>query len=746
MDGIEIYCVLIVGLMSIGLPILLQTITRIEDKYKVPSIADEFKKEPLYISFYWILVTCITLLLLYALNSIFIFDDPELAKYGLINIDIPLEKKVLTCFFILPCIALVILFFRLINLTFRYLDKEWLIRSLIQKDIDKQKDGNYYYFNALIRFYLVGTLSDEKICLESLRTRFYECFLNYRTRHPNKEEGYPVCFYELIDEVRDEILIRENKKLISIEYYVFSGIWLLGELKYNKIAEPTYNSLWQTLFFSIKYEKDEYVIFYWKNAFQYFQFAFSIDVENAQSMEEEKERFLEFNYALGGLLLRQERYNCLDQIFVHSNSIPSDYVLFPKTMTELFCRYFYFLGSPFPPSSLRNYSFPNTDIINLENEVSHWTCKYIACLFLRQYKLVKSYTYQHHVEVPTIPDSLEECKVWYAGIDQFKNQVKEMLNNRKALQNFKLDNYHTNKSYDSNHQIEPLNLFEQTKSALKNKIHEINRSAPLSKNRINQFRNKSKEIIAGLLDECKVLTITNNIDSEFDEYNFVGNEYPLSRFAFLENTGTYYANFDTFLASELIVPYFKQGLISIFTKYVKRRYLLSNEELSDGIKKLRLNQDYIVISFNAIDKNDEKILESKGIEIKYVDWNIYSVNKSCFIMKKCDLPSLEFTELLTALVSEYKLLPEDIATGLNNIYIKIVDYNNESGYDSVKEKVENSFLNDRINIDPDESVMEIIKYNAQFRFKKSIEITQILINTPFSQRGIPNRVEDIQPL
>ncbi len=52
-----------------------------------------------------------------------------------------------------------------------------------------------------------------------------------------------------------------------------------------------------------------------------------VSKENAQKRDTEREEFLEFHIALGGLLLYNQEYDLLKNILYYSNTQPPEYVL-----------------------------------------------------------------------------------------------------------------------------------------------------------------------------------------------------------------------------------------------------------------------------------------------------------------------------------------------------------------------------------------------------------------------------------
>ena len=112
--------------------------------------------------------------------------------------------------------------------------------------------------------------------------------------------------------------------------------------------------------------------------------------------KKKKNRFLEFNYTLGGLLLQQKKYDVLNYLFNYSSSSPPNYVLLPQSITDIFYWFKRFSGR----SNLRieeievYFKFPDLDNYGVSHKIKFWICSYICLLYLRQFSLHHYYVFQ----------------------------------------------------------------------------------------------------------------------------------------------------------------------------------------------------------------------------------------------------------------------------------------------------------------------------------------------------------------
>lgn len=235
-------------------------------------------------------------------------------------------------------------------------------------------------------------------------------------------------------------------KLRAIEHRAVSGIWLLGEdFEDIIISEETYGWLWRNIYNIC--DNPRLVKMFWANSSQYFDYRLQSvypdyssqdgnlimnNKEQVNKRNEERKRFLEFHYALGGLLLFRKQYKTLNYLFEYSQSQPPKYALLPETTTEIF-QWFEFYRNEFKhrtPIDAR-YDFPELDNLGNRRQVNFWICSYITVLFLRQYSLHQYYTYQNFTEQPNLPDEVLVLSSWLDSASFFERYLNDILSNKE---------------------------------------------------------------------------------------------------------------------------------------------------------------------------------------------------------------------------------------------------------------------------------------------------------------------------
>ena len=151
------------------------------------------------------------------------------------------------------------------------------------------------------------------------------------------------------------------------------------------------------------------------------------------------------------------------------------------------------------------------------------------------------------------------------------------------------------------------------------------------------------------------------------------------------------------------------------------------------------NSEIIIVGVN-IQYRVREILENSSFKdrIIHIPSTEYNSQDLLFVLRKDDLPAIEHKDLLDDEKEELKLVP------INNelkIYASVIDINKE----------ENKEIKDKWNLDnePDNLDLKIqiaLSFLSVIHWKDSREVIQINITSEFREQGIPNNINDIEPL
>lgn len=537
-------------------------------------------------------------------------------------------------------------------------------------------------------------------------------------------------------------------KLRAIEHRAVSGVWLLGEdFEDIAISEETYSWLWRNIYTIC--DNPRLVKMFWANSSQYFDYRLKsviadynfeqgkiVNQEQIDKRKEEQDRFLEFHYALGGLLLYRKQHKTLNYLFEYSQSQPPKYVLLPETTTEIFY-WFENFRNEFKhrtPIDLRYY-FPELDNLGNRRQVNYWICSYIAILFLRQYSLHQYYTYQNFTALPNLPDDVLELSSWLDSVSFFERCLNSVLSNKELIKDLEFEKLVEAKKDD-------FSLFiSNLKEAIKNKIGQQKLKAPLSDEKIQNFYSKSNEIISNAFEVYRPIFIEKSDEHSKSELKLSvnGERTLMSKSAFTDKDVPH-LNYDTFFAGAIATHNIKRFIPNSFLVARTKRYLLNKDNVLIALSKVIGNNSDIIIIGVRVGYQLQEILDKSSFKeiIEYIPSTEYHSQDTLFVLRKNDLPAIEHKDLKEDEKTELQLncINEDL-----KIYASVVDINTD----------ENQALKDKWNLEnepenEDFKVQLAIAFLSIIYWKNNREIIQINIASEFREQGIQNDINDVEPL
>jgi hypothetical protein len=753
---IEICVAIDIAILGIAYPIIVDKISNIGDKYKSQYIPvlfnDEFPQKSISISFLKkeFRITFFKLALYSTLFSflflIFQFPPP----FGWDNWFINNSAK-LTVFGLSTILTL--FFFIWLDKVVLYNGKSTSILKNLRKKYDlveKNPDKKQYCLKAIneITFYAIEK-QDEHL-QETLLEFYYKVFSSIRRNNPpDSPLIYPVDLYFLVNKLNIEVTNTENKKLRAIEHRAVSGTWLLGEdLEQIPISEETYNWLWRNLYSVC--DKPRLVKMFWANSNQYFDFRLQpiypdYSIENGglvnqveiDKRKKERDEFLEFHYALGGLVLYRKQYQLINYLLEYSQWQPPKYVLLPQSMTEIFY-WFEIFRNEFKnrktPIDLKYY-FPELDNLGNRRQVNYWICSYLTILYIRQYSLNKYYTYQDFTSLPNLPESVTELSNWLDSTSYFEKCLNDILENKSLFAELGYNNIIETKK-DEFHQF-----IENLKTAIKEKIGQQKLNANLSVPKIENFYEKSNEIISAAFSEYEPLFVEK--DNSFDDSELKltvnGAKTLMSKSAFTEDDIPH-INYDSVFAGSIATNSIKRLIPNSFSIARTRRYLFNSKNILTALDKIiGDSNEALVVGVNIGFNLKEELSKSKfKNNIEYYPSTEYQSQNTFYILNKYDLPAFEHKDIKEEEIEELQLVP--INEGLK-VYASIIDINTEANKEiksrwSLKDEPENLDLKVQIAI----SFLSVIYW------KNDRDVVQVNIASEFKEQGIQNDINDIEPL
>ncbi len=755
---------MIIAVFALAFPLLIQTITRIDDKYKSTVLIKTFRKDWICQYFLIVLFCAIASYILWFLQI------PPLFELGWLVDNSALILVIVTT------VALIIMTFLVVYLIYVYYLPEFLLKRLIKQyekrneniqDYEKRNENiQDLYLQAISKILKYSIQTIDESLADKLWEFYFSKIIKLRENKENQEIIYPREFYITFLEV-NEFLCEQNKRAISrFNNNSIFDLFLDG-YQQTVLSQETYSFLWKIILQSLHYNREDFVISYWRKAHQLFNLFMKeiypdydystlnggkFKVKNHVEVDkrrQERNDFLEFHYALGGLLVYKQKYNLLKVIMYYTQQQPPKYVLVPEKMHEIIERYMQVDSSKYinPVYYEQKYQFPDIYGVNSDGAIRMWIKRYLAILFIRQYSLQEFYINSNRLTMPSPPDSLSELNRWKEELNGLEYYINDYLSQKKVLENLGMERFYNQNWFEENEKEKPSLLINNLIKRIEDKFNKIKAEQPIDKSKEKDFQEKTVTHLTPILSKYQIIFDNKQIDNY--KSHFIGGRIDiLEKAAFAKNQDMGYMNSDSITAQGVAIE-FEYYASNTFILMFPQKYFLKEKDLFFAIDNLNINsKDFLIISIGLNLKYYEhlKIDELKNINNKWfykdyriIEINNYSndmVNQSLFVLRKTDLPNIIFKDTNKELIDKYQLEEID---NIYNIYGKIIDLN-EPNNKQIKEEVEQN--NDQIDLS--KSVLSYVNINVEIQYKTNIKSVQLKAFSQFDDRGKANKLEDIE--
>ena len=787
---------MIIAILAIALPMLIQTISRIEDKYNSTKLIVAFKKEPIYRTF-WIVLFCAILSFI-----CWVLQMPRLADFGIFNKIIDnsafLFITASTIFLIISTLrlfGLILTYYQteklLIRLTSKYKRPKKNNRKPLKKTIDfitkyydllkqkittvSQKIITWYkskqtnktskqtlYFEAVSSLLFFSIQKADESLSRRLLEFLFDCFISFRVDKKNEIIEYPQEYYNAVFEANGLLCMQKRR---PISYFNDSTLFALfiDEYQGTKFSPTTYQFLWKLIVQSLYYDRDDFIFSYWKKAHQLFNLFLKpmdkkfnedwevINKDEIKERELERNEFLEFHYAIGGYLMFLGKYKLLKKVIDWTNQTPPKYVLVPETMHEVISKYMEIAqkGEYLNPVYFeQKYPFPEVSGVSANETIRMWIKRYISILFLRQYTLHSYYTYSRPLEMPSAPKELGEQKRWDDELDILKSFINEYLSDSDILHQLKYDKLSDEKWFADNNKETPETLIDKFKSRIKEEFIKIKDEQGIDPDKEKEFQEKTKSILKSTLDKNTKLFKQAPHSDGYKSFYISGRYELMDKAGFAANQEIGYLNSDSIVAQGVAIE-LGNLMLNGFALMKRVRYVLNDVDVFLAIDKLDINSEEYILLAIGLNLEYYKRLGVSKLENTNGDWvynglEIVDVNNSMndlvshslFILRKTDLPNAIQHEVPKETKEKYNLEELDSE---NHIYGKILDLHDPN----------NKHIREEVSMESEESnlsqkVVVCVDLRTEIRYKIDTKCVQLKPFRQFIDRGLVNKLSDIK--
>jgi hypothetical protein len=219
--------------------------------------------------------------------------------------------------------------------------------------------------------------------------------------------------------------------------------------------------------------------------------------------------------------------------------------------------------------------------------------------------------------------------------------------------------------------------------------------------------------------------------------------------ALYENPEVHHMEFDSFLAS-VLSDRIIDGVASTFFLKKTKTYLFKQNDFFNAIDKFGLTEQNVIVAYGFNIENYINQHKVPGLSTeKYKKTSIYSfkgsqlVNTAIFILRKSDLPFISTKPISKEIIKKYssnkKYSLKRISDKIN-LHTSIIDLNNTS------EEILNEIKEGKDEDEIKKSVLMSIIISVEILWKKSINIIQLIEFSEYKQKGLPNKISDIEPI
>lgn len=598
----------------------------------------------------------------------------------------------------------------------------------------------------------------------------YEQLAEYVALKYKEHKGIPLLFdqyfYDGISRI-NEFLCKGERKPISVNN---SNSILTSLIFHDSIVSDTsYRYLWRNLRVQLFYNRDEWLMEYWKAAAQkinLFMKEIYVDLindetgdtyteEQVQQNKKQRNEFLEFHIMFCAMLLQQKKYELVSQMLSFTQSEPPSYPLVPSTIRDIL-RIFNELNSTNAFNSFYlegKYQMPNMHGITEGKIIGAANC-YLALLTYRLYVIRWNFGYESILSTPALPgtlaelnslkNSLETFKRWLVRIDSNKELLKVVLceNLNEAIHG-KSEQYN-NASIDS-----PSEIADKMIDEIDKKMETLRIEQPLDYSKVkNEVLELGKNIVMAMKPYGDLLGRRFTQDICYNLNSSVTMPFPNT--AFVKNPDIGHSGIADCMSTYMLENYYHLFASSFYAEHPLTDYIISSEHLFEAIDNLKLSPDHYVVSFgfywdyyldrvNGFLKESDHKFVYKGVKILSLNCNTELFSQMVYVLRFEDRPFLTFYEPSeTEQRERYLSLYIDLY-GLWTSLEKIVDHPellNESvkkqlGDEADKYSLFSSIWAPKLFFKPKPYIMKSIK--VKYRLSDEGNYDDVSKVTPFDQ-------------
>ena len=644
-------------LFGLSYPLVIGCIEKIDDKFGSTKLSERFMSE---ISFKWF-KTSLVINLVMAVVFPFLMDGCVHAR---LIMGVQCVGAIVLVSSALFLFSKIITYYNITDLQKAILDN---YKDAVNKT-DKAKESKYFTQWIDLSGELLKSADNELV--QSVYEVLYDYVVKVHANNKGKALVFDQYYYEGVSRI-NEFLSKGESKPISVNNgnSILTSLILMDSI----VSETTYRYLWRNLRIQMFYNKDEWIMEYWKmasqkmdlfiepkNHYPYDEKGKPYTKEQTKVIQKQRENFMEFHIMLCSMLIQEKKYRLLELMLSFTQSEPPSYPLVPSNLSDIIAAFNRINHNSFvdPFYYESRYQMPNMHGITEGKIVGAANC-YLALLAYRIYVIRWNYGYESILNTGALPDTLSELNTLKENLDVFKRWLERIKDNKDLLNVVRFTSFDKEIEekaliYDKANLLRPDQLASRMQKEILAKMEHLRTTLPLSEEKIDSEEHElTGNIIKAMAPYGDLLGRRFSQDKCYNLNSSVTMPFPNT--AFLNNPDVGHAGIAGCMSSYMLHNFYHMFASSFFAEHSQTDYSLSSEDLFQAIDKLNLNEQHYIIAFGLyfdyyigtikdLKKGTDHKYSYKGIQILSLDCSTEFFSQMVYVMRFEDRPFLDFYE------------------------------------------------------------------------------------------------------
>lgn len=736
--NIEFLLAFVSAILGLAVPVMLQVIERVDQRYESTRLAERLKQEPIV----RVCIFCLITSLICSAYAVFVYI-PSPCDCWLMNNSADLLALTF-------CIALIVSFLSSCKVILTYYNPEKLqnriLRKLNKAKTEKDKEHAFLDWVDITKALLQSADREPAFKVYDILGRAV-----YKGFEVAGEEGvaYPSYLVYGITSINENLCLMQRRP-----YSINNGNQILKNLisEPTKLSDEGYRLLWSNLHLQLFYNQEDWVYEYWSAAVQNYDLGLQklyegepayvddrklVTSEDVIKRTEQRKRYLEFHITLCASIMREQRYDLLEKLmeYYHSMAPEYEYPLVPSSVAEVLDAFEMVDVSPRLDFGVENY-YPLRGMKGIADGIVTGSIKhYLSYLFVRVFSNIGRVTRTN----ANYPDSIGGLKRMDEDLEYIQRILPSVLRNESLMKTLSFSDFgvaqrHMSSVLDSLRK----NVLTKEKELKSNKINDQDLIEANLKEVVRLVRQRMSDY----------RPFESDYKEEIDAKPFFlrgVNSFLYPNQAFQHDADISYVNMAETVTGASITS-IQHGFATVFYRIGQRRLKISSDKVFEALNKLKIDNGYVIVAFDIywdfyLNKCVEGLVKEResyrynGIPIICLHGGPTDlVSQTLFIINKNEMPVLSFIPPVKEHLEKYELKELDEKYRLYGSIVKLND--NAELLGSV----------DNMDVDQarEYSLFNVF-INAKVVVKSAAPVVSIKLMYDLRDNGKADNVDDIIP-